>query len=77
MAEKQTHILPEQVILVPVATAEEKPGLPKCDLRVLLPLPLSKSQTRVVSGQSIPTDNQTRWRREERESFLTAEVKQE
>lgn len=55
--------LPEQEVSVSVATTEEQPGLAKRGLRVLLPLRLSESQTADVSGQSIPTDDQTRWRR--------------
>lgn len=55
--------LPEQIVSVSVATTEKQPGLAKCCLRVLLPLVLPESQTTDVSGQSIPTDDQTRWRR--------------
>ncbi len=61
--DKRKHSLLEQVVSVSVATTKEQPGLAKCGLRVLLPLLLSESQTTDVSGQSILTDEQTRWRR--------------
>ena len=74
---EEKHILPEQVVPVSVATTEEQPGLAKRGLGVRLPLPLSESQTMDVSGQSILTDDQTRWGGGERKSFLAAEVKEE
>lgn len=54
---------PEQVVSVSVATTKEQPGLAESGPRVLLPLLLSESQTLDVSGGSILTDDQTRWRR--------------
>lgn len=61
---KTLQLLSEQVVSVSMATTVEQPGLAKRGLGVLLPLFLSESQTRDVSGQSILTDDQTRWRRE-------------
>lgn len=74
---REKHSLPEQVVSVSMATAEEQPGLSKHSLRVLLPRLLSESQTMDVSGRSILTDVRTRWGGEEVLFAAAAEVKEE